>query len=102
MSGDGSRAELHGEELKDMLIGKYAIGAMTAKDVCLIAHHASMAGAMHDGLRELGFMSESGDGHYERHLKATLGYGPEAPLCSVKVPMYFGGRRQDTPREPNH
>ena len=92
--GMKAEREQHAADLREMIITKYAIGKMSAKDVCLIAYHATKAGAAGSDLSELAFQTDT-DGHYERHLKTVLGHGPEAPLCKVMVPSYWGGRRQD-------
>ena len=89
--------EAHGTVLYDMLLSYYAMGKMSAKLLCLIAHSAVEAGAQGDDLRTLAFDAPSGqgDGGYEKHLNSVLPDAlPVAPLCSVYMPVTIAGRRQ--------
>jgi hypothetical protein len=74
----GSEAELGemtpleaGQELADFLISLKQTGRLSAKDVCVICHYATIAGLT--GLAtEFSFRLDAPTGHYNRHLNTVL------------------------------
>ena len=60
-----------GQELADFLITLKQIGRLSAKDVCVLCHYATIAG-LTGPATEFSFRLDAPTGHYNRHLNTVL------------------------------
>ena len=82
--------------LEEHLLGMYACKAMSAKSFCITCYLICQRGAGSENMKLWGLPPGlASDGHYKRHLRATLPQAPCAPeFCMVSLLVFQQNSRQ--------
>ena len=80
--------------LEELLLKLYAQGRLDAHAVCVLAYHASKAGAVGESLAKLAYPPDRQSGKYSAHMQRVLPHQVSAPeLHILSVPSWAKGRR---------
>ncbi len=91
--------------MAELLLTLYAHSTLSAKDLCLLCHHASRAGVQNESINEWAYCAGDQSGHYSRHLRRKLPRAlPSAELNMVSAPVFDKTHRRvrQIPVSPVH